>query len=289
MAKSFTSALIGIAMNDGLIPSVDVPMTDYIPEWVGTPREDITLRHVLTMSSGLDWIEDYNAMALNSSDIIAMVLNAPDELEYAASQPLLNAPGSTFNYSSGDTMLLSAVIEQATGMTAGEYAAQKLFAPIALDPAEWWRDAANHTLTYCCLDTNSRNFARFGLLYLRNGLWGSTQVVPEAWVAESLAPSPANEGYGYKWWLIGRTNPALPPDTFAARGHDTQRIYVIPSLDLVVVRNGLYVKYVGEPIADPNLFGKYPSSGLVPNQGTSPPDSWIDAEFLTPIVESITP
>jgi CubicO group peptidase (beta-lactamase class C family) len=288
VAKSFTSALVGIAIGDGLIPGVDEPMTTYFPEWAGTERETMTLRDVLQMSSGLDWIEDYDPAAVAESDIIRLVLGERDQLAYASSRPGASEPGSVWSYSSGDTMLLSGVIEQATGMPADEYARQELFDPLGLEQAEWWRDARGHTLTYCCLDTTSRGFARFGLLYEREGAWGDEQVVPTGWVEDSLEAAPQSGGaYGYQWWIDQAAG--LPDDTFAALGHDGQYIYVIPSLDLVVVRNGTYVKDPGPPIADPNLFEKYPSDGLVPGKGTiNPGPSWDDAEFLRPIVQSLT-
>lgn len=287
VAKSFTSALVGIAIEDGLIPGVDEPLTTYFPEWAGTERETITLRDVLQMSSGLDWVEDYDPAAVAESDIIQLVLGERDQLAYASSRPAASEPGSVWSYSSGDTMLLSGVIEQATGMPADEYARQELFDPLGLEQAEWWRDARGHTLTYCCLDTTSRGFARFGLLYERQGTWGTEQVVPRAWVEESLEAAPrSDDGYGYQWWLD--QDDELPDDTFAALGHDGQYIYVIPSLDLVVVRNAIYAKDPGPPIADPNLFEKYPSDGLVPGKGTINPErNWDDAVFLRPIVQSL--
>lgn len=289
MAKSFTSALIGIAIDDGLIRSVDEPMVTYYPEFAGTPREDIALRDVLQMASGLDWVEDYDPAAIEDSDIIQAVLFQANQLDYAVSQPALHEPGTTFNYSSGDTMLLSGVIEQATGMSVAEYAEEELFGPLGIDQVDWWQDADGHTLTYCCLDTTTRDFARFGQLYLDGGAWGDEQVVPAEWVADSLTPSPAFDGYGYQWWLTGNSDDyRLPEDLFSARGHDGQFIYVIPSLDLVVVRNGLYVKHDGPSVADPNLFGHYPSDSLGVDRGTFKPENgWDDSPFLLPIIASI--
>lgn len=290
MAKSFTSALIGIAIGDGLIPSVDEPMTTYYPEWSGTPRENITLRDVLHMASGLDWNEEYDPEAGSGeeSEIIQLVLFQPDQLAYVSDLAAAGTPGETFNYSSGDTMLLSGVLEQATGMSVGDYAQQELFGPLGIDRVEWWQDAAGHTLTYCCLDMPSRDFARMGLLFLNEGMWGDEQVVPDEWVAESLTASPAFDGYGYQWWLIGAVDDRLPDDTYAAMGHDGQFIYVIPSLDLVVVRNGIYDKFDGPGVAEPNLYGKYPSDSRGDHLGTMLPENgWDQATFLVPIVESI--
>jgi CubicO group peptidase (beta-lactamase class C family) len=289
MAKSFTSAAIGIAIAEGKIPSVDVPMSDYYPEWKGTPKEAITLRHVLWMSSGLQFTESYAPATFEASDIIQMVVFQIDQLAYAAARPLAHQPGTRFNYSSGDTMLLAGVIQKATGMPADEYIREKLLDPIAMEKVEWWRDGAGHTLGYCCFDTTSRGYARFGQLYLQRGRWGGQQIVPESWVEESWTPSPAYDGYGYQWWLDRSADPENPdrPEVFSARGHDGQFTYVIPELDLVVVRNGSYTKHPGAPVADPNLFGFYPPQNIVPGQGTAPPDRWEDWEFLGPIVDSI--
>jgi CubicO group peptidase (beta-lactamase class C family) len=287
MAKSFTSALVGIAIDEGLIPSVDEPMATYYPTWQGTRREEITLRDVLQMSSGLDFVEDYDPGSLDSSDIIQMVVFKQDQLRYAANRPAKEEPGSVWSYSSGDTMLLSGMLEDVTGMEVYEYAEEKIFAPLGIDQVDWWQDARSNTLTYCCLDTTSRDFARFGQLYLHNGLWGEQQIVPTEWVADSLEPSPSFDGYGYQWWLTGTSGDGLPADTYSARGHDGQYIYVIPSLDLVVVRNGTYAKFDGPPIGKPTLFPRYPSGGLVPGEGTTPPDEWNDVDFLTPIINAL--
>jgi CubicO group peptidase (beta-lactamase class C family) len=293
MAKSVTSALVGIAIGEGLIPGVDTPMTTWFPEWEGTDRAAITLRDVLQMSTGLDWVEDYHPGEGDRSDVVQMALGERDQLAYAAGRPALAAAGSVWSYSSGDTMLLSAVIHRATGMPADEYARRKLFDPVGMEEVEWWRDGRGHTLTYCCLDTTSRGFARFGLLYEQYGAWDGRQVVPRSWVAESLRPAPRSGGtYGYQWWLAppdGQPETGLPPDTYSARGLDDQYIYVIPSLDLVVVRSGTYGKDPGPPVARGDMHERYPSGGLIRGTGTVGAGThWHDAEFLGPIVRSFS-
>jgi len=287
VAKSFTSAVVGIAIGQGLIPSADAPMTDYLPDWAGTPKASIKLRHVLNMASGLRWQESYDPATTTTSDVIGMVLTN-DALGYAASREVANPPGTVFNYSSGDTMLVSGVLERATGKSAGEFATANLFTKIGMSPTDWWRDGHSRTLTYCCLDTPTREFAKLGLLFLERGQWAGTQVIAESWIDESTAPSPSFEGYGYFWWLIGRTNSNIPADTYAARGVDGQFIYVIPSLQIVVVRNGHYDKHPGDSLADPNLVSVYPPSGLSEGRGTVPPNSWSDTDFIGPIVSAIT-
>lgn len=286
VAKSFTSALVGIAIDEGLIAGVDESMATWFPEWAGTAKAKITLRDVLHMESGLKWNEDYDAANVGASDIIQMGISR-DQLAYAASRPVEVEPGTRFNYSSGDTMLLSWVIESATGMPADEYAQTKLFDPIGIDQVEWWRDGEGHTLTYCCLDTTSRNYARMGLLYLRGGNWNGRQVVPAQWVKDSLTPTENSDGiYGYQWWI--RSWDQVDGPIYMMNGFDGQFIFVIPSLDMVIVRNGDYVKSECEPVADPTLFGPYPPSNLAPGRGTRPPESWLHEDFLASILQAVT-
>ncbi len=292
VGKSFASAMIGIAISQGKIPSVDEPLSTYFPEWAGTAKGAITIKDVLHMASGLQWNEDYNPADLKNSDIIQMGL-AADELAYAKSRPLAHTPGTHWYYSSGDAMLLSGIIQKATGMSADQYAQQVLFGPLGMKQVEQWQDGAGHALTYCCTDTTSRNFARFGLLYLNHGNWNGTQVVPSSWVDDSFNVfGPSNGEYGYMWWFDSLENlfpsSGLKGPVEEALGFDGQFIYIIPSLDLVVVRNGDYVKSACPPVADPNLFSIYPPHNIIPGQGTRPPDNWNDADFLGPIVKSVT-
>jgi hypothetical protein len=288
MAKSVTSAAVGIAIEEGLIPGVGVSLAEYYPTWSGTAHAQITLEHVLHMSTGLDWNEEYDIDNANESDVVQLVFATESPLAYVVARPVAVAPDRTFNYSSGDTLLLSGILASATGKSAGEYAQDKIFAKLDIEGAEWWRAKTGETLTYCCLDMTTRDFARIGLLYLQRGAWDGEQIVPEPWVEASLTSAATYAGYGYQWWLDGKVDPALPEDLFMANGHDGQFIYVIPSLGLVVVRNGRYDKFPGPPIADPSLFLKYPSDGLGgEGSGTVPPDSWSHAQFLRPILDSI--
>lgn len=288
IGKSVTSALIGIALERGEIPSIDEPMITYIPEWEGTERADILLRDVLEMASGLAWIEDYDPQNLGNSDVADMVLDLEgSQLAIVVDNPVAHEPGTEFNYSSGDAMLLSKVISVATGESVGDYAQRHLFEPLGIENARWWRDISGDTLTYCCLDMTSRDFARFGQLFLEDGELAGRRIVPEAWIEESIRPSPSYDGYGYQWWLTGRTDEPFPADTYSALGHDGQYVHIMPSLDLVVVRSGLYWPYEGEAVSDPSLFVRYPSEGILPEMGTTKPDTWSDVEFMGPILDSI--
>lgn len=254
MAKSITSALIGIAIAEGKIEGLDQRAADFIPEWRGTDREKIRLRHLISMTSGMSWSMIYDPP---SGDTINM-LGSDDQTGYAIGRPLYREPGSDWYYSDGDTQTFSRILKAATGMQAHEYAEQVLFGPIGIEGAMWRTDNLGQTMTFCCLFTTARDFARFGYLFLRDGRWSDRQVVPEDWVRESTQPSQwENLQYGYYWWLVDL--PQVPEDMFAAMGFQTKRIYVIPSLDIVAVRLG---------------------------EGDE--EHWSDSEFLRPIVDAVT-
>lgn len=245
IAKSVTSALVGIAVAEGHIQSIEQSVTDFIEEWQGTEKEPITLRHLLSMTSGLEWTEDY----YSESDVVLMFLS-DDQVAYVLGRPLAREPGTYWYYSSGDTELFSRILLVATGMEAKDYAQEKIFDVIGMPAATWPTDNAGQTTTYCCVTTNAREFAKFGYLYLREGRWEDQQVIPQEWVLESTQPSQGlYPGYGYYWWLPDL--PDAPSDTYEARGFQTKRIYVIPSLDIVAVRLG-----EGDPTWDANAFLK---------------------------------
>lgn len=289
VAKSVAGALIGVAIARGDIRDENVGMAEFYPQWRGTEKADITLRNVLQMTSGVDFGENHSTRPDNVSDIAYLASMAKDHLAYVLELPLTRPPGTLFSYSSGDSMMLSGVIEAATGLTAGEYARRYLFDPLGMSRAQWWSDAVGHTLTYCCFDAPSREFARIGLLYAREGRWNGNQILPERWVRDS-AESTYTEvdgphGYGYQWYTVDSSAGTRQLEAF---GFDGQHIYVIPELDLVVVRNGHYDKDPGPPIADPNLFARYPAAGLVPGKGTKPPgNGWSMGRVLGPIVDAV--
>jgi CubicO group peptidase (beta-lactamase class C family) len=147
VAKSIASALIGVAIERGDVRDENVSMAEFFPDWAGTEKEAITVRNVLQMTSGLDWSEYYATTQKVLSDIGRMASQERDQLSFVAGKPLAFPPGTVFSYSSGDSMLLSAVIERSTGLSAGEYARRHLFVPLGMARAQWWSDAVGHTLT----------------------------------------------------------------------------------------------------------------------------------------------
>lgn len=281
MAKSFVSTLVGIAIDRGLIPSVDVPMSAFFPEWAGTSKGAITLRQVLQMQSGLDFVEDYT-----NGDVILMSV-ASDALTFARNLGVKVPPDTRWYYSSADSELLGGVVEAATGKNPTDFGRENLFAPIGMNPADWWIDGANHTFSYCCLDTPTRDFAKFGLLFLREGSWDGNQVVSRDWVhraTETLAS--LNPGYAYQWWTSGAIKALGIRDLYFADGLDEQKIFVIPSLDLVVAKNTLYTKPPGAAVAPDGWVAHFTPRGIS-QYGTKAPLIWEDAAFLAPIINSI--
>lgn len=241
MAKSITQALTGIAVRDGLI---DISAPAPVPEWrvAGDPRQMITWDQLLRMSSGLEWIEDY--IPGNRSDVIDMLFGdwaLEDTGAFAADKPLLHPPGTHWLYSSGTTNILARALSLVLGKTGDafrQYMFDELFDPIGMrSPQPVFDKAGSFVGSSFCYCT-ARDFARFGYLYLRDGMWNGTRVLPEGWVDYARTPTPVPEtetlGYGAHWWLG-----LCGPGSFSANGYQGQYTVVIPDLDLVMVRNGV--------------------------------------------------
>jgi CubicO group peptidase (beta-lactamase class C family) len=293
-AKSFASTLIGIAIDEGKIPDVNVKMSTFFPEWANDARRDIRLEDLLLMQSGLSFVEEYVA----TSEVVAL-FNSTDADPYVRALPTKFPPGTNWNYSSGDTQLLSAALAVAIGKPAGDWAREKLFAPLGMGATEWWKDQKGSTLGFCCIDAPTREFAKFGLLALREGNWDGKQLVSRSWIHKATTTLAShNPGYAYQWWTQGSLKNDIPqyPDLYWADGLDQQKIFVIPSLDLVVAKNTLFGKPAGAAMADPGKgvlskiaphgFGGVDPAGL-PLRGTLAPLVWQDVALLAPIINSI--
>jgi CubicO group peptidase (beta-lactamase class C family) len=232
--KSFTSALIGIAIDKGSINGINQKLLDFFPDRtvanVDARKRAITLEHVLTMSSGLDWPtrgpqEDLYAQYSQSKDLVQFVLDRPMAYE----------PGTHFAYNSGGTHLLAAIVQKTTGMTAQDFAWRNLFAPMGISDFHWLSDRNGINWGEGGLALIPRDLAKFGYLYLNNGVWEGQSVVPEAWVKASTAPhiETGDQGYGlsrhygYQWWVDA-------DGTYKATGSAGQRLFVIPKQAMVV-------------------------------------------------------
>ncbi|WP_162054988.1 serine hydrolase domain-containing protein [Pontibacter pamirensis] len=241
MAKSIVSMLVGIAIKEGKIESVEQPVGDFLPEFREGDKAKIRIRHLLWMSSGLNWDESYiNPFSMTTESYYGTNLRKViDRLE------AVEVPGRQYTYKSGDTQVLGFVLQAATGKSLSAFAEEKLWKPIgAAHDAEWSVDTPEGIeKAYCCFFSNARDFARLGRLYLHNGRWNEDTLVPPAYVAASLRPNglpKAKDGkkvdfYGYHWWLMPDYK---GQDVFYARGILGQYIIVIPEKDLVIVRLG---------------------------------------------------
>lgn len=247
MAKSFTSALLGIAIAQGLIEGVDARVCQFFEEWDCDDSEDkrsrITLRHLLTLTSGLEWNEDWFAQDQSSNDALR-IGSAADLATYVLAKAGAEEPGERFLYSTGDSVLFSRILETVTGKTVYEYALEELFEPIGAEGIRWNSDRAGHTVTSSGLRATVREYSRFGLLFLNKGRWQDEQVVPESWVEVSTAADTSVKGwrgYGYLWHVnlpqrLRAPDSSLPGDAFFAEGINGQYIFIFPSQDLVVTR-----------------------------------------------------
>lgn len=240
MAKSITHALVGMAVSDGFL-SVD--HDNLFPEWASDGRSAITLQHLLNMTSGLEWTEDYVDDAV--SDVIEMLApgHQPDHAAFALAKPLAHPPGTHFCYSSGTTNIITRILARTLGDVPPDNSAMKnhiarLFGTIGMSSATAKYDASGNFVGSSFVYATARDFARFGWLYLNDGVWDGKRVLPEGWVDHGrtwVADEPeTGVGYGAQWWL----QPAVP-GSMSAQGYQGQLTWVVPDRDLVVVRLGV--------------------------------------------------
>nr|WP_320118251.1 serine hydrolase [uncultured Marinifilum sp.] len=239
--KSIVSLLIGIAIDEGKIKSVDEEIGNYLPEFSSEKSGQITIKELLTMSSGLDWNETYSS----PTSITTQAYYGKHLREVSTHQKLIEKPGIRFRYQSGNTQLLAFIVEQATGETIAKYAERKLWKPMnAVEPALWSVDKKDgDEKSFCCFNTNARDAARFGQLVLNKGQWNGKQLISQDYIAEatSAADYLLNEEktaplnfYGYQYWILPYKGMNIP----YMRGHRGQYIYSIAEKNAVVVRFG---------------------------------------------------
>lgn len=270
--KSISSALIGIAIAEGKIPSVQTPLLDLFPERtvqnVDERKRAITLEHLLTMSSGLSW----RRPASGGPPPVYAFQNSDDPVQFVLDRPVDDAPGSQFFYNSGGSHLLSAIVQERTGQTALDYAREKLFGPLGVEDVTWESAAQGVNDGGSGIWLRPRDMARFGLLYLRQGEWNGRQILPAEWVVASTTrhvpapdregqgypPTPNLVGYGYQWWINALGG-------YSAIGFGEQEIIVLPEQDLVVV-----------------------ITGTTPETGSITPED-LTRKFIVPAVKSANP
>jgi CubicO group peptidase (beta-lactamase class C family) len=242
VSKSFTSALIGIALARGELKSVDEKVLDFFPGLEGIANLDdrkraMRIRDILTMRTGTDYNENG---AGSPHEQLNRLYRGWDK--FYLDRPMVQPPGTGFQYDSGGVILLSAILKSRTGVHADVYAARHLFPALGITKWFWARNAEGHTHTGGGLSLTARDMAKLGLLYLNKGRWGDVQVVPKAWVRESLAmqvdlttPGQPPAGYGYLWWVLAPDPRGAGKELiYAARGSYGQFIFIVPEHDMVV-------------------------------------------------------
>lgn len=245
MAKSVTSALIGILVKEGKL-NVDAPAP--VPEWadVNDSRHGITLANLLQQTTGLRFVENYT----RASDVTDMLYKKDDMAAYAATRPLAHDPGTFFNYSSGNSNILSRIIRQTVDKKDyASYPYKALFYKLGMYNTLLEPDASGTYVGSSYIMATARDYARFGLLYYYDGVWNDERILPEGWVTQTATPPASNKlkNYGYQFWINGYDKdhpsmikfPDVPRDMFYCDGFGYQYIFIIPSKKLVVVRLGL--------------------------------------------------
>jgi CubicO group peptidase (beta-lactamase class C family) len=237
MAKSFTNAMAGAMVKEGMV-DINTPVN--LPEWAGDDRKNITLSNLLTMTSGLDFLEQYSTVKLTGTT--TMLLKKGDMGDYAADYKLLAKPDSIWYYSSGSSNIVQDYLRTVIG-NDDEYLAypqKALFSKTGMRSVVWEPDASGTFVGSSYLYATMRDYARFGLLYLHNGNWLGEQIFPENWVAYTTTPAKGSGGeYGAFFWLNKSGEfPGQPDNLFYADGYEGQRIFIIPSKEMVIVRTG---------------------------------------------------
>jgi CubicO group peptidase (beta-lactamase class C family) len=242
VSKSYTSALVGLALEQGCLTSLDQPFLDFFPEYADqiedSRKEEITIRHLLQMRSGYPWEESH-------PDLFEGLLRG-DYLSLMVQFPLVSDPGTVFHYSNASTYFLGAIVARACDVDLGEFAEEQLFAPIGAELGEWWPPKKNeYPIGHCCIHVTARDAAKFGLLYLNDGVFDGRQVISSEWVHDSLqaystgeqleyvprtGPNFERTGYGYQWWGLQSGDHEYD----AAIGHGGQMIALLDEFDIVI-------------------------------------------------------
>ncbi len=253
-AKSVVSLLIGIAIEEGHIKSVDQKVKDFIPEYNHPQNSELSIRDVLTMSSGLDWDEAYSS----PFSLTTEAYYGSDLPKLITSLKVVEEPGKKFNYLSGNTEVLAMVVQAATGKSISEYTSEKIWSNIGAEHDALWNLDSKDGMekAYCCFNTNARDFARFGQLVLNNGKWNDKQIIPANYLKEATSPAKWIQGedgkplsyYGYQYWIIDYKGQQLP----YMRGILGQYIIPIKEKNAIVVRLGhkRSTKYINQHPSD---------------------------------------
>ncbi|SDZ96817.1 serine hydrolase [Variovorax sp. YR216] len=237
VAKSMTSTLLGAAVRDGHIRSLDDKVSEYIKEMKGSAYDDVSIRQLLTMTSGVRWNEDYGDP---NSDVARFNNHQPEEgvdalVSYLRKLPRAAPPGTRWNYSTGETNLVGILLNRATGKPLASYLSEKIWIPAGMEQqATWILSRTGQEISGCCLQAATRDFARFGQFVLGGAKVGGQPIVPDDWLAQATTRQAdigrPGRGYGFQWWTYD-------DGSFAARGIFGQGIFIDPKRQLVIASN----------------------------------------------------
>jgi len=247
VAKSFTSTLVGAAIQDGYIKSLDDKVSQYIPGLKGSAYDDVSIRQLLTMSSGVQWNEDYE----DPNADVAKFNNAEPEdgldatVSYMRHLPRAHPPGEVWHYNTGETNLIGVLVSSATKKPLAQYLQEKVWQPAGMEaPATWLLSKTGQEIAGCCLQAATRDYARFGLFVLSGGKAGGKQIVPADWFAQATVKQKdigtPGKGYGFQWWTYD--NGAV-----AAQGIFGQGIFIDPKRRLVIASNADWTRATKGP------------------------------------------
>lgn len=242
VAKSFTSTLVGAAIQDGYIKSLEDKVSTYIPGLRGSAYDDVSVRQLLTMSSGVQWNEDYE----DPNADVARFNNAVPEpgmdatVSYMRHLPRAHPAGAVWHYNTGETNLVGVLVSSATKRPLAQYLQEKVWQPFGMESkATWLLSATGHEIAGCCLQAGVRDYARFGLFVLGGGVAGGKQVVPADWFAQATTRQKdigqPGRGYGFQWWTYD-------DGSFAAQGIFGQGIFIDPKRKLVIASNANWTR-----------------------------------------------
>ncbi len=231
VAKSVTSLLVGAAIKDGYIESVDEKVSDYLPRLKNSSYDDVTIRHLMQMASGVEWNEDY---ADPEADINTIEWDTLSVYEQLRDKPRAADPGALFHYNTAEINLVGTLLRSAIGNNLSTYLTEKIWRPFGMESIAFWElsEPGGGEHGGSNISATLRDYGRIGLFAMNNGkLPDGTQVLPDGWIAESTTPSPSVEYYGYLWWLRGE-------GAFAASGIFGQGIHIDPAHNLVIAQHG---------------------------------------------------
>ncbi|GAB1386862.1 serine hydrolase [Melaminivora sp.] len=247
VAKSFTSTLVGAALKDGFIKSLDDRVTDYIPDMRGSAYDAVSVRQLLTMTSGVAWSEDY---ANPQSDVARFNNHQPEPgvdalVSYLRRLPRAAPAGERWNYSTGETNLVGILVSQASGKPLAQYLQEKVWQPAGMEqPGTWLLSKTGQEISGCCIQASARDFARFGQFILEGG----GGILPADWLAQATRKQAdiavPGRGYGYQWWTYD-------DGSYAARGIFGQGIFIDPARQLVIVSAANWGGGARDPVAMP--------------------------------------